>query len=269
MAERELRDEVPRIRRARGFRLYDVTGRRLLDLWQACGEAILGHRTAHAGSALKAALDRGLAAPLPTAWESRLISSLAARFPSYRSFRLFTTRERALEAASRVLGAPVTVDDVADPGLGTRGAGQAGLWRPFLGEEPDWPVLLPVLPFTLGGSPAAACFRVALPDDAEPSDSVPGVAAVAALRGLAGLARARPVDPFGPRDLEGAPGWERRGPYVRPVFAAGAYPQVFRTFLARGVLLSPFYPGPSILPGEASEGERRLVASLFHSIPGG
>jgi len=44
---------------------------------------------------------------------------------------------------------------------------------------------------------------------------------------------------------------------------------VFRAFLARGVLLSPFHPGPSILPGEASEGERRLVVSLFHAIPGG
>ena len=56
MAERALLDEVPRIRRARAFRLYDVTGRRFLDLWQAGGEAILGHRAARTGAALKAAL---------------------------------------------------------------------------------------------------------------------------------------------------------------------------------------------------------------------
>jgi len=269
MAERPLMDDVPRIRRATAFRLYDVAGRRLLDLWQAGGEAILGHRAARVGSALKAALDRGLSAPLPTSWESRLVSALAARFPSYRSFRLFTTRERAFEAASRVLGGAVAAADLADPGLGTRGTGRIGLWRPFLPDEPSWPILLPVLPFTLGGSPAAACFLDALPDDVEPSDTMPGMAAIAALRGLAGLERSRTGNPFGRRDFDGCTGWERRGPYLRPAFAAEAYPEVFRAFLARGVLLSPFYPGPSILPGEASEGERRLVVSLFHAIPGG
>jgi hypothetical protein len=269
MADRVMADEVPRIRRARGFRLYDVTGRRLLDLWQAGGEAILGHRAVRAGSALKAALDRGLAAPLPTAWEARLVAALARRFPSYRTVRLYASRERALAAAARVLGTPVTAADVADPGLGTRGGGQVGLWRPFLDIRPAWPVLLPVLPFTLGGSPAAVCFRDALPREAEPSDTIAGIAGIAALRGLAGLAHARTEDPFGPRDLDGAPGWERRGPYVRPAFDAGAYLDVFRAFLARGVLLSPYCPGPSILPGEASEGERRLLTSLFHSIPGG
>jgi hypothetical protein len=269
MAERALLDEVPRIRRARGFRLYDVSGRRVLDLWQAGGEAILGHRAVRAGTAVKAGLDRGLTAPYPTAWETRLLAALAGRFPAYHSVRLYASRERALAAASRVLGAPVAAADVADPGLGSAGSGTVGLWRPFLPGEPPWPVLLPVLPFTLGGSPAAVCFRDALPRDVEPSDTVSGIAAVAALRGLAGLARARTADPFGPRDLDGATGWERRGPYLRPMFDAGAYPEVFRAFLARGVLLSPFYPGPSILPGEASEGERRLVASLFHSIPRG
>jgi len=269
MAERDLSGEVPRIRRARGFRLYDAAGRRFLDLWQAGGGAVLGHRPARAGAALKAALDRGLAAPLPTAWEPRLLAAIASRFPAYRSFRLYATRDRALQAASRLIGITVTAADLADPGLGSSGAGQAGLWRPFLPPQPSWRVLLPVLPFTLGDSPAAACFRDALPADAEPSDTVPGLAAAAALLGLAGLERARPVDPFGPRDLEDAPGWERRGPYLRPLFGAGAYPEVFRAFLARGVLLSPVWTGPSILPGEASEGERRLVVSLFHSIPGG
>jgi glutamate-1-semialdehyde aminotransferase len=63
MAERILLDEIPPIRRARGFRLYDGAGRRYLDLWQADGNAILGHRGAGMVTAVKAALDRGLAAP--------------------------------------------------------------------------------------------------------------------------------------------------------------------------------------------------------------
>ena len=269
MAERTLLDEIPRIRRARGFRLYDTTGRRYLDLWQADGGAILGHRGAGMGAALKAALDRGLAAPLPTVWERRLLAALAGRFPPYRSFRLFATRERALQAAARVLGGMVRDADVADPSLGTAGDGRVGLWRPFLPDEPSWPVVLPVLPCTLGGFPTAVGFRDPLADGDEPSDPVAGVAAVAALRGLAGLPRARTDDPFGPRDLEGARGWRRRGPYLAPSFPAAEYAGVFRAFLARGVLLAPLPPGPSILPGEVSSGERRLVLSLFHSVPRG
>jgi hypothetical protein len=269
MAEPSPAAEVPLIRRARGFRLYDASGGRLLDLWQAGGEAILGHRPARAGAALKAALDRGLAAALPTAWEARLVAALAVRFPACRTVRLYATRDRALEAASRVLGTAVVPADVADPALGVCGAAEVGLWRPFLGIDPPWRVVLPVLPFTVGGSPAAACFREELPGNVVPSDTVSAVAAVAALRGLAAIASARRSDPFGPRDLEGCPGWERRGPYVRPLFEAGVYPGVFRSFLERGVLLPPSYPGPSILPGEASRGERDLVVELFHSIPRG
>jgi len=272
MAEPPLVAEVPRIRRARGFRLYDAAGRRYLDLWQAGGEAILGHRPARAAAAVKAALDRGLGSALPTVWEARLLAALAARFPAYRTIRLYATRDRALEAASRVLGSAVSVLDAEDPALesgGTGATGEVGLWRPFLGFDPPWRVVLPVLPFTLGGSPAAACFRDLLPVNVEPSDLVSAAAAVAALRGLAGLADVRSPDPFGPRDLDGCPGWRRRGPYVRPAFDAGAYPGVFREFLRRGVLLSPQSREPSILPGEASRGERDLVVELFHSIPRG
>lgn len=269
MAELPPAAGVPLIRRARGFRLSDASGRRLLDLWQAGGEAILGHRPARAGAAIKAALDRGLGAALPTVWEARLVAALAARFPACRTVRLYASRLRALEAASRVLGKAVAPADVADPALGAGGAAEVGLWRPFLDDGAPWRVILPVLPFTVGGSPAAACFRDALPADVEPSDTVSAVAAVAALRGLAGIADGRRDDPFGPRDLEGCRGWERRGPYVRPAFSAGAYPEVFGEFLERGVLLAPRWPGPSILPGEASRGERDLVIELFHAFPRG
>jgi len=271
MAEASLLAEVPRVGRARGFRLYDTAGRRLVDLWQAGGGAILGHRPLRASNALKDALARGLTAPLVSPWEARLLKALAVRFPSYRAFRLHATLERALAAASRWLGRRVEPADLADPGLGTPGCGPVGLWRPFLpeGGDPRPRVLVPVLPCSVGGSPAALCFADHLAEADEPSDPVPGALLAAALRGLLDLARADRSDPFGPDDLAGAAGWERRGPYLCPTFPEAVYPAVFRAFLARGALLSPFFPGPSILPGEASAGERRLVSSLFRSFPGG
>ena len=148
MAEASLLAEVPRVGRARGFRLYDTAGRRLVDLWQAGGGAILGHRPLRASNALKDALARGLAAPLVSPWEARLLKALAVRFPSYRAFRLHATLERALAAASRWLGRRVEPADLADPGLGTPGCGPVGLWRPFLpeGGDPRPRVLVPVCP---------------------------------------------------------------------------------------------------------------------------
>ena len=45
--------EIPRIRRARGYRLYDHHGRRYLDLWQNGGRSLLGHRPARQTTLLK------------------------------------------------------------------------------------------------------------------------------------------------------------------------------------------------------------------------
>jgi glutamate-1-semialdehyde aminotransferase len=92
---------VPRIRRARGYRLYDVQGKRYLDLFRE--GALLGHRGEAALTAMKSALSQGLATSLPSAWEGRLVAALAQMFPAYRSVRLYSSRERALEAVSLYL----------------------------------------------------------------------------------------------------------------------------------------------------------------------
>ena len=56
--------ELPPIRRARGYHLYDEAGKRYLDLSLAGGRALLGHRPERALLELKNLLSRGLAADL-------------------------------------------------------------------------------------------------------------------------------------------------------------------------------------------------------------
>ena len=268
---------LPPIRRARGYRLYDASGARYLDLFQDGGGAILGHRAGSALAAMKGALSCGLAAGLPSAWEARLAKALVRMFPGFPHVRLFASRARALEAASLYLGARIGQEDLHDPALSPAppAASRAALWRPFLGPAmPAADVLLPVLPFSVCGAPAPACFRGALPEGFPGSDVLPGFILAGALRGLAALER--PEGRSGPRapsrteiPLAGSRGWARAGPYVRPLFAAADYPRRFAEFLRARVLLSPVYPGPSILPGECSPGERELLAELFARIPGG
>jgi hypothetical protein len=288
---------LPRIRRARGCRLYAADGRRYLDLWRE--GALLGYRAAGTLSAMKAALSQGLIGPFPTAWEARLCGALARLLPAWPAVRLFASRERALAAASALLGRPLAASDVHDPALGDEGlpgtlpagappagtsdadasdaAGEApaaaALWRPFLPAAPGARVLLPVLPFTLGGAPAALCVPAGLAAGLPLSDALPGFLLAAALRGLAALTGAREVPRLGSPELEraidAAKGWRRAGPYVRAVFPAEDYPRVRGRFLRAGVLLCPGYPGPSILPGECSPGETRLLAECFAGSPGG
>jgi hypothetical protein len=271
------------IRRARGFRLYDVRGKRYLDLSR--DGALLGHRTAATLTAVKSVLSQGLATALPTAWEPRLVAALLRMFPESRSVRLFSSPERAREAVSRFLGKRVDAREVHDPALDSPAPGPLlpAFWRPFLPVPHGVAALLPVLPFTLCGAPAPVCFPEDLPGDEIPSDPLPGFLLAGALHGLHALregsggpptaGRAQKQPHWGSRAVEraldSARGWKRSGPYVRAVFPAADYARVHAEFLAAGVLLSAGYPGPSVLPGECSPGETSLLADLFARIPGG
>jgi hypothetical protein len=267
-----------RIRRARGFRLYGVQGERYLDLYR--DGALLGHRGMASLTAMKSALSQGLATALPSVWEARLVAALLRVLPGFRFIRLFSSRDRALEAVSKYLCRPLDRQEVHDPALDSPPAGPAlpALWRPLLPVPPGAAALLPVLPFTLCGAPAPACFPEDLPADFPGSDPLPGFLLAGAVRGLGALVEgptARPHaaprlgSPGVERAVDGAHGWKRAGPYVRAVFPAADYPHVHAEFLRMGVLLCPGYPGPSVLPGECSPGENKLLADLFARIPGG
>jgi hypothetical protein len=261
-------DLVPSIRRARGFRLYDGAGGRYLDLYQDGGAAILGHRSPGSVREMKEALSRGLVGGLPSHHEKRLQKALLRLFPGYRCVRTYSSPEKALEAVSAFLGVRVDEGDVFDPAFGSLPASRrVSFWRPFLPAvgpvEPE--VLIPILPLTGRGSFTAACFRSAEGKSVPASDPVPPYLLAGSLRGLADLAVARRSDDAARGALEGAYGWKLNGPYIAPAFPASAYPAVFRAFLDAGVLLSPFFPGPSILPAEASPGEICLLEKLFHA----
>jgi hypothetical protein len=273
-------EAVPLIRRARGFRLYDRHGRRYLDLFRDGGGALLGHRSGSAVSEMKSALSQGLVSGVPSVWEARLVRMIAGMFPGHATIRLFSSRAKALEAVSCWIGRRVDPSDVHDPALGGTPSARASaaLWRPWVpgsdsspGAE-SFPVILPVLPLTVCGAPAPACFSGHPARPVPVSDRLPGFLLAGAFSGLVELRGSRSsfaVSPVIVRAIDSSKGWARAGPYVRATFLPDAFAGVFRAFLDAGVLLAPAYPGPSILPGVCSPGEARLLAELFSSIPGG
>jgi hypothetical protein len=264
---------LPPIRRARGCRLYDVNGRRYLDL---CRDgALLGHRAEGTLTVTKSVLSQGLAAALPSIWEKRLLTAIARRFPDHARVRLYASLDRArlaLQALLRGAGdRPWSLHDPARDGELPDGAAAAA-WRPFL-ETPRARALVLLLPVTLVGAPVPVCFGEDPPTGVPASDPIPGFVLAAALRGFLAAAavegRRFAADPALQRAIDSAPGWARRGPYVRAVFEASDYPAVYEEFLHAGVLLAPAWPGPSVLPPECSVGESRRIAELFTRIPGG
>jgi hypothetical protein len=270
--------DMPRFRRARGFRLYDAGGRRWLDLSR--NGALLGHRPDGVLNAMKAVLSQGLVGDVPSAWEGRLTSHVAGLFAAFPLVRLYSSRERALRAASDLAGTTLAVDDVMDPSLCPAGAGgarkRAAFWRPFLPVPEGVSVLLPLLPFTMNGAPAPVCAAAATAGvECAPADTIPGFLCAGALRALSALAAPglsagfAALSPRLAAALDGGKGWARTGPYVRALFPKAEYARVHAEFFRAGVLLSPAYPGPSVLPGECSPGEASLLADLFARIPGG
>jgi hypothetical protein len=257
---------VPRVLRARRWRLYTEGGRRLADLWQYGGRALLGHNPPGMLRAIKNEASRGLFAPFPHFTEGRLLKALAA---------LFGAGGGAAAAAPALFAAAPAVPplafrlyaDEASLRQAEPLAAQAGLWRPFL-EIPSGTAFVPVLPFPFPGAPAVLAFdpaaESALPP---PPPPLPPAALAAAARCVWDLIaaageRSAPHFPRLGRILARSSFWRRNGIYLTPVSGALS-PALFRRFLEGGFLLPPVPGCPVILPGELSPGEEAKLAALL------
>ena len=279
---------VPPIKRARGYRLYDYRGKRYLDLWHNGGLAILGHRFESLTRELKSVLSRGLIFDLPSIYRRRPIRELQKRYSGFNTICICSTFEQALLILSRVLGQNITKTDICDPAKGE--SGPVVYDRPFLGsktvglkplesdatgaEGSTTRALLPIVPFRIGASPVILCLREAVAGGDPPRASDKDEASVISplvlagvLRSIHSLSRFIPPPWFSEPLFDDSSEWVQRGPYVLPRFESELYSQVFRHFLSEGILLSPCYEEPSILPGEASEGELKKMVRLFSEIP--
>ncbi|MDR1247784.1 MAG: hypothetical protein LBK63_00630 [Treponema sp.] len=256
---------LPPVVRARDFRLYTQDGRRLTDLWQNNGAAVLGHTHTGMLRELKNAAERGLYAPLPHSQERRFLKALAALLPGM-SFRLYSGAAPLLRAAGTDRFPDPALEDMPPPP-------EPALWRPFLDSAaPADRPLVPVLPQPW---PAALSVLALPPSPAEtalaPPDSqlIPPTILAAATRGVYNLIAAKTTRgrlPY-PR-VEKALAekkWQRRGIYLcrNAVMDDEAWAALFRLFLEQGFLLPPVQAHPLILPGALSPGEEAKLAGLL------
>jgi hypothetical protein len=258
--------QTPPIRRARDFRLYTDRGRRLVDLWQLGGAAVLGHTPARVLREFKNTAERGLFAPLPHPLAGRFCKALARLFPG-AAFRVYADEfslRRALEAAGYDAASPVR-----DPAFSPEAAfpRTISLWRPFLGSgvPASGTPFRPVLPLPWPGAPRVLVLEPSRLPRFPPPDPVSPAILAAAARAVYDLLAApeRRRFPKIETALSQSP-WRRRGIYLTlsaPPEGA-AYAALFRAFLDRGFLLPPEPAQPLILPGCLSPGEEAALAAL-------
>jgi len=269
--------ELPPIKRARECRLYDIHGRRYLDMHLLGGRALLGHRPAGVFKEMKNILSRGVLGEYPSYYLGRLKKAMSRLIPKTEEVRVFSSLERALEAVGAYLQGSLSPSDrpalmprepVPHTGFGSSKEmpWETAYWRPFLPEEREnelmkGKALFPIIPFPLIGGPSVVCF-LSPNEETPPSDTVSPVLLGGLIRSVYSLLSwdFSYDEPYWAR-FE-TPLWTRVGPYLIIQEKEDSYLKLYRHFLEAGVLLPPRPPGPAVIPAYASEGEIALIRTL-------
>jgi hypothetical protein len=263
-------NQLPYIRRARDFHVYDIHGHKYLDLYRADGAALLGHSVPGLAKAAKNRLDQHVYGGYPHVLQAQLAKALAVCFPG-RQVTTFTN-DRQLRGVAQNLGLNLSE------------------WQPFLpatGESfiARLPGLGPEIPAILVSSATTRPLIDAGPQYLSP----PGLSALLRLLPLlrqlgAFTAVGGPPDPQSGLDLHrsviGDWGesawsqvvlgqWSRRGPYLEHHFDQNQYISVFQNALKQKVILNPLAQGLNILPGILTNGEQKTLEAVLSFTPGG
>ncbi len=265
---------MPIIVRARGYRLYDKTGQRYIDLYQNNGRAILGHRPPGLSQTMKSTISRGLLAEYPSIYGGRLEKILRLMFTDYSVFRMYANRERTLEALSMVLGKRVRGSHILDPAMTDTVDERLMYWRPFIPEQQVKPdLLLPIFPFPGSFAPHVVCVRnMDILKRMPASDLLSPFLIDALIKTLSALIRTMHSNVgYGSefQRLIDVLEWDRRGSYINTRLEPAVYIEVFKKALEQGVLLPPGANFPIIIPREFSEGEIKGVLQFVRSVNGG
>ena len=281
-----LMGSLPPIRRARNWRLYGSDGKRYLDLYADGGRTVSGRGTGASGRVAKASIDMGLCSPLPSFWGKRLEKAIRILWPDFAGMRFFASEAEALLALAgasedfpRFAGNPVPVAPFSVAAFSVAGALSSfertirvespfGEYRTEREKAPErlafgGRLALGILPLQPAWSFGVVLAREAA--DLEPLavadpffSLVPPLKLAVALRSLADFFAFAPK--FGEAHwsrMDGFTGalFRRSGPWLYPVYPKADHARVFVSCLARGLLISPEYECPSLIPGEFDKGE--------------
>ncbi len=97
MYDLSLIDNLPVIKRARFFYLYDIYGKRYLDLYLNGGKNFLGYRVQGLNRLFKQTMSRGLISPYPSVFKNQFINLVFTFFKEAGSVYIFKLEQDAKE----------------------------------------------------------------------------------------------------------------------------------------------------------------------------
>ena len=247
--------KIPEINRARGYYVYTANGKRYLDMALEGGRLVMGHRQKGYAQAMKNAIDKGILPGYPSPYVYRLKQAVKALVGGDCFVYLFPTEERAWE----VLGS-ITPDPINDPIKGSPVFGNEVL------ELTELPVVI-LLPVPAAFAPGIIVSADELSLDYEPVSPVILAGAVRAVYNMIAFQKAADYSDWEKAGLLEACGdkWNVELPYLYSLCEPDKYEAVWDAFFEAGIILSPDYDKPSVLPplGELSEGMLKKLLKLF------
>ena len=299
--KRDLLDILPVISRARGYRLYSSSGKRIVDFYQDGGNAVLGHRAPGISLAVKQSLDKGVLFSCRTCYDSRLkkaVEMLAGKGVVFSVFpgddALFSALKRAVPPFfPSVDQTNISIDNNAGrnnyskdeyinlnifPGSEIIGrtpvsTSDTAFWRPFSGDRLEellgkYLYVVHVIPFpgTLSPRMVLSCSSsLHAGGNVSPAALAPFIKAVYNLVNISNTGSYKIWDS---EQNNIGKLWNRKGIYMIPSYEEQFHEKVFINMLDKGYLISPDYKIPSILPGEISKGEKDNFIKTVINISG-
>ncbi|MFW6360476.1 MAG: hypothetical protein ACOC2R_01890 [Spirochaetota bacterium] len=266
-------NRLPKVKRARGYRVYGADGSRYIDFYLNGGRALAGHRPGGALQVLKSTAERGLWAEYPGKWRRRADQLLTQLYSGVADITYFPSIEHALEALRALQGSPVRIIDTPfELHSGEPSGSMDGvlLYRPWaldaeqqrrLNEGRYGRFFIPLIPFPGSFLPVPVCrlqvHSVSSGDSAEPYEQhelspVLFHLLIKSLADLQHLLQQNFASMWCRFDL---PGIKRVGPYLQFEFGADEYSRFYHEMLEKGVLLPPSQETPAVIPAEFTDGE--------------
>jgi len=255
---------LPVIKRSREYFLYDINGKRYLDLFQDEGRAILGHRIDGMTGVIKSTAARGLTAAYPSIYSNRIEKQLKLLFPFVPDFSIYSNIERALSAISKSENKIIDRNDIIDFPVKSEGY---AYWRPFIGTNLDWQkfkYFIPILPFPGNFGPIVVANNTG--KELGASDLLSPMICDMLIKSSAALFRVIKKDDCMDWSVFESPIWDRNGPYLRFKLANSDYLSLFKKALDKMVLLPPNPLIPGIIPCYYEKGQIRGFMDMLRLV---
>jgi hypothetical protein len=221
----------------------------------------LGHKPRNLYKILKDEMQKGLFAEVPSVYSGRFEKNLCRLTGGNWHVRVYSSFDRALAAAEKLLARPLRETDIQEPFFAPSREAPV-FFRPCTDPEYSrFSLVFPVLPFPGGFAPQP--LLIGKKNNA-PEPAAGDLVSPVLLAGLTHLAEELQKTPKIPDIWKEwkLPGWTRFGCYCFPRPVPENYETVFNRFLEGGVIISPDPERPTLLPRLFSPGEQRLVEGL-------